>query len=189
MACSIELVTAPFELYWAPTGTAFPDVDAAPTAPWSLIGTGGSLRYSEDGVTVAWEVETEDVNVLGDIDPVCINITGRDMRVRVRMLDHSLEQLRIAFNLNPVVVDPGPPETSTLSLDTGSELTSMALLVRGEGKSPELLGANVQWEFDPVIEVASKELTYVKGQPAGVDLEFRVLAGHRQLVAESNTAT
>ena len=187
MSCAIELVTAPFDLYWAPVGTAFPDVDAVPAAPWTLIGSGGAVRYSEDGVTVSWDVTTEDVNVLGDIDPVCVNITGRNMMVKVKMLDHSLDQLRLAFNLNAVTVDPGPPETSSLDLDTGSELTSIALLVRGEGKSPEFAGANVQWEFDPVIEVASKELTYVKGQPAGVALEFRVLTGHRMLVAESGT--
>lgn len=189
MPCAIELVTGPFEIYWAPTGTAFPDVDAAPSAPWTLLGTGGSLRYSEDGVTIAWETETEDVDVLGDIDPVCVQVVGRDMRVRVRMLDHSLANLKLAFNNNTPTVDAGPPETTTLDLDVGNDLTQLALLVRGENKSPEVASSNCQWEFDPVVEVASKELTYVKGQPAGVDLEFRVLAGHRQLVAESATLT
>lgn len=186
MACSPELVTAPFELWWAPSGSAFPAVDTAPTSPFTLIGTSGARNYTEDGVTVAWEVTTEDVNVLGDIDPVCVIVTARDMRVRVTMLDHSLDQLRVALNLNTVVTDPGPPSTSEISLDTGSDLTTFALLVRGEGKSPELAGANVQWEFDPVIEVAAKELTYIKGQPAGVALEFRVLAAQpavRRLIA------
>lgn len=188
MACSPELVTAPLELYWAPSGTAFPAVNADPTAAsFTLIGTGGSLNYSEDGISLSWETTTEDVNVLGDIDPVCVVVTGRDMRVSVTMLDHSLDQLRLAFNNNATAQDPGPPSVTTLSLDTGSDLTQLALLVRGEGKSPEFAGGNFQWEFDPVVEVAAKELTYVKGQPAGVALEFRVLAGPssvRRLVAQ-----
>lgn len=187
MACSPELVTAPFELWWAPSGTAFPAVDADPSPTFTLIGTGGPLNYSEDGVTVSWEVTTEDVLVLGDIDPACVLVTGRDMRVGVQMLDHSLDQLRIALNNNATTQDPGPPSVTVLDLDTGSDLTQLALLVRGVGKSPEFAGANVQWEFDPVVEVASKELTYVKGQPAGVALEFRVLTrlnSVRRLVAQ-----
>lgn len=187
MACSPELVTAPLELYWAPSGTAFPLVNAAPTPTFTLIGTGGSLNYTEDGIGISSEVTTEDVNSLGDIDPRCIVVTGRDMRVSVTLMDHTLDQIRLAFNNNAVTQDPGPPSVSILSLDTGSDLTQIALLARGVGKSPEFVGGNFQWEFDPVVEVAAKELAYVKGQPAAVNLEFRVLAGIgavRRLVAQ-----
>lgn len=187
MACSRELVTAPLELYWAPEGTPFPTVDADPTPAFTLIGTGGSLNYSEDGIGITADVTTEDIMVLGDIDPRCLVVTGRDMRVSVTLLDHTLEQIRLAFNNNPVTQDPGPPSVSILDLDTGSDLTQLAILARGVGKSPEFEGGNFQWEFDPVVEVASKEITYVKGQPAGVNLEFRVLAGIdsvRRLVAQ-----
>lgn len=188
MACSPELVTAPLELYWAPTGTAFPAVDADPiAASFVLIGTGGSLNYSEDGIGITAEVTTEDINVLGDIDPTCLIVTNRDMRVSVTMLDHSLDQVRLAFNNNATSQDPGPPSITILDLDTGTELTEIALLARGVGKSPEFEGGNFQWEFDPVVEVASKDLSYVKGAPVGVNLEFRVLAGTgsvRRLVAQ-----
>lgn len=188
MACSKEFVTAPLELYWAPSGTAFPAVDADPiAASFVLIGTGGSLNYSEDGIGITSDVTTEDFNVLGDIDPACVAVTARDMRISVTMLDHSLDQIRLAFNNNATSQDPGPPSVTILDLDTGSDLTQLALLARGVGKSPEFEGGNFQWEFDPVVEVAAKDLSYVKNAPTGVNLEFRVLAGVgsvRRLVAQ-----
>jgi hypothetical protein len=72
-------------------------------------------------------------------------------------------------------------------MTVGPELTALALLVRGEGKSPEFEGGNLQFQFANVIEVGSKEVTFVKGEPAGVQLEFRVLAGVKLIVAEDAT--
>jgi hypothetical protein len=187
MSCAIELVTAPFTLYWAPLETAFPDVDAAPTAPWTQIGTLGARRYTEEGVSISWDIETEDFVSLGDIDPECVFLTGRNLMVSVTMADLSLDQLRLALNLNTVSDVAGPPPSRQISMTVGPELTAIALLVRGEDKSPEFEGGNLQFQFANVIEVGSKEVTFVKGEPAGVQLEFRVLAGVKLIVAEDAT--
>lgn len=192
MSCARELVTAPFDLYWAPTGEAFPDVDTTPAGNWALIGSLGARRYTEEGVSISSEIETEDFNSLAALDPECVFLTGRDLMVSVVMADISLEQLRIAFNLNTVTEAAGPPATRTLPMNIGPELESFALLVRGANKSPEPdaeTGQNLQFEFENVIEVASKEITFTKGEPAGVQLEFRVLAGTNVIVAEYTPAT
>jgi hypothetical protein len=187
MSCAIELVTAPFEIYWAPLGSTFPDVDATPANPWTLIGTLGSRRYTEEGVKIAWDYTTSDFVSLGDIDPECVFLTGRNMRVMVTMADMKLDQIRAALNFNAVTTDAGPPATLQLSMTVGPELTPVALLVRGDGKSPELEGGNLQFEFEQAIEIGSKEVSFVKGAPAGVQLEFRILAGLKLIVAEDAT--
>jgi hypothetical protein len=189
MPCAKELVTGPVELYWAPLETAFPSITAAPSSPWALIGTLGSRRYTEDGVAIAWDVETEDFVSLGDIDPECVFLTGRNLTVSVTLADLSLAQLRLGLNLNTVSSTAGPPSTNELSMLIGPELTSYSLLIRGDAKSPELEGGNLQFEFGNVIEIGSKELTFEKGAPAGVMLEWRVLAGTRRIVAEVATFT
>ncbi len=183
--CAIELVTAPMEIYWSPFGTAFPAINVAPVAPWTLLGTLGSRRYTDEGVSVSWEIETEDFVSLGDIDPECVFLTGRELTVTVSMADLKLAQLRAGLNFNAVATVVGPPDTKTLSMVVGPSLTAVALLVRGAGKSPEFEGGNLQFEFANVIEVGSKEVTFVKGEPAMVALEFRVLAGTKRIVAQS----
>lgn len=182
MACAPEIVVAPFDVYWNTQGTAMPAIDADPLAeatPWNLIGSLGSRRYSEDGVHITWDIETSDVNSVGSIDPECVLPTGRNIAVTVPMFDLSLDQLRLAFNLNAVVDNAGPPADRELSMTIG-DLTTFALLVRGDGKSPEPgvegLGLNMQFEFPNVIEVGSKDLAFVKDTAATVALEFRILA-------------
>jgi hypothetical protein len=189
MSCAKELVTGPVELYWAETGTTFPDIDATPSASWNLIGTLGSRRYTEDGVSVSWDVETEDFVSLGDIDPECVFLTGRNLMVTVTLADLSLDQIRVALNFNATTDTAGPPSTREISMVVGPELTSVALLIRGTGKSPDFEGGNLQFEFANAIEVGSKEVTFEKGAPAGVSLEFRILAGTKRIVAELATFT
>ena len=191
MACAPEIVVAPFEIWWNVLGTAMPDVDDDPAAegvPWNLVGSLGARRYTEEGVRISWDVETSDVNSVGSIDPECVLPTARNIAVAVTMFDLSLDQLRLAFNLNTVSDVAGPPVTRELSMSIG-DLTSFALLVRGEGKSPEPgttgLGLNMQFEFPNVIEVGAKELAFTKDTPAGVGFEFRVLAStDNKIIAE-----
>lgn len=171
----LEIVNGPLELYWAPVAEPFPDVDAAPDGNWALIGSSGSVNYHEDGVTLAFDKSFEVFRGLGNTYPLKTFITETDAFARVRMVDLTLEQFRLAFNNNAVTVDVGPPEIETVDLDVGSTIVEMALLVRGASKSPQFETGNLQFELNRVVNTGSHEMTFSKGEPAGVDLEFRIM--------------
>ena len=53
-----EVIAAPYVCYLAPTTLTgpvggFPNLDTAPPAPWTLVGTAGSKSYVNTGVTVS----------------------------------------------------------------------------------------------------------------------------------------
>lgn len=171
----LEIINGPLSLYWAPVGEAFPAVDAAPVGNWALIGTSGANNYTEDGVTLAFNKSIEVFRGLGTTFPLKAFVTETDVFVRVEMADLSLTQFRQAMNLNAVNVDAGPPEIEDINLDIGADPNDLALLVRGVSKSPQFLTGNLQFELNRVIETASHELSFVKGEPVGVNLEFQVL--------------
>ncbi len=185
----LEILNGPLELYWAPVGEAFPDVDVAPAGNWALIGTSGSTNYTEDGVSLAYDKSFEVFRGLGNSYPLKAFLTETDGFVRVTMADMTLDQLRMAFNLNAVTAVVGPPAIEHFSLDVGSDLTEMALLVRGTGKSPEFDGSNMQFELNRVVETGSHEITFVKGDAANVELEFRMLLDASDAVGRLVAAT
>lgn len=172
---SLEIINGPLELYWAPIGEAFPAINVAPAGNWSLIGSSGSNNYTEDGVTLAFDKNFEVFRGLGNSYPLKAFLTENEAFVRVAIADLSLDQLRLAFNLNAVGVDAGPPAIQTLDLNVDTDLNEMALLVRGEGKSPEFATGNLQFELNRVVDTGSHELVFVKGNAAAINLEFRIL--------------
>lgn len=191
MSCLV-IVNGPMELWWAPVGTAFPDVDNDPAASsFVLIGTSGDENYDEDGVTIELNQTMEYFRPLGSTFPKCAFRTEQEVLVSVTMVDLSLAQLRAAMNFNSVSLDAGPPQTRAIDLDYGVEVQDVALLIRGTGKSPELAGANIQFELNRVVEQAAHSLEFVKGAPAGVELEFMALLDATgaigQIIAEEPT--
>ncbi len=168
----IEIVNGPLSLYWAPVGEAFPVVSAAPAGNWLLIGTSGAFNYTEDGVTVANDKTLEFFRSLASGFPRKSFLTEADINITVIMADLTLTQMRVALNQNTVTV--GGAEDS-IELDVGLDPVEIALLVRGTGKSPQLLGGNMQYELPRVVEQNSQELGFVKGEPAGVEMMFTVI--------------
>lgn len=172
---SLEIINGPLELYWAPVGEAFPAIDVAPAGNWALIGTSGSNNYTEDGVVLAFDKTFEVFRGLGNTYPLKAFLTETDAFVRVSIADMALDQLRLAFNLNAVSVDVGPPAIEHLDLNVASQLEEIALLVRGEGKSPQFATGNLQFELNRVVDTGSHEVTFTKGDAASVNLDFRIL--------------
>lgn len=191
MAC-LEIVNGPMELWWAPVGTAFPDVDTDPSGTFTLIGTSGDENYHEDGVELEFDQTYEFFRPLGSTHRKCAFRTEQNVIARVTLVDLSMDQLRVGFNLATVTDDTsGALGTKAIDLDYGIEVEEMALLVRGTGKSPELDGTNLQFELNRVVEMASHTLSFVKGEPAGVELEFLALVDTNgnvgQIIAEQAT--
>ncbi len=174
----LNIINGPLSLYFAAVGTAFPLVDDDPPTGFTLIGTSGAKNYTEDGVSVAMNQSVEEFRGLGGTIPLKAFRTEEEVIVTVQMADLTLAEVRRALNENAVTntaAASGIPGSDEINLNRGVDVNSIALLVRGLGKSPQFATGNLQFELDKAYESGSQELTFVKGEPAGVLLEFHAL--------------
>ena len=174
MAECLEIVTGPLELWWAAVGTAMPAVDDDAATGFTKIGTSGDENYHEDGVTIQMDQTLEFFRSLGSAHRICAFRTEQDISVTVTLVDMTAAELRVGFDLLAVTTDT-TPDINILDLDYGLSVSDLALLVRGTGNSPEFAGANMQFECNRVVEMGSHALSFVKGEPVGVELEFALL--------------
>lgn len=180
-----QILTGPLEVYWAPTGEAFPTTSAAPAGNWLLIGASGSGNYQEDGVVIVSNQTIEPYRPLGESGPVELLRTAEDLMVRVTINDLTLEMVRLAFDTATVTTAAGPPATKKIGLYRGAgKVAQVALLVRGVNKSPYLATVNMQFEVPICSHVASYEMAFQKSPPAGVVLEFQALVDTSQSAGE-----
>jgi hypothetical protein len=172
-----EIIAQPFTLWVAAVDTAFPAVDTDPDGSWTKIGTSGDLNYTEDGVTVKHSQTVEVFRALGSTGPRKAFRTEEEMNISLVLADLTLEQYALAMNYNPVTHDApgvGTPGTKSLGLSRGLEVPQRALLVRGQG-SPYGTGWAMQYEIPVAVQVGEPEVVFVKGEAAGLALEFMVL--------------
>lgn len=171
-----EIIGAPFTLWLAPTGTAFPLINVAPAVAWIKVGTNGASNYSDDGVTVAHDQSIETARPAGATGPVKAWRTEEDLRISLTLWDLTLEQYLYALNSNPVAATAAGTGTAgfkKVGLSLGQEIATYALLARGV--SPYGDGYNAQYEVPRCFQSASPEPAFAKGQPAGLELEFTAL--------------
>lgn len=172
-----EILGAPFTLYVAPVGTAFPLIDAAPAEAWKIVGTSGDRNYSEEGVTVAHSQTVNSVRGAGATGPRKAWRTEEDLVVSLVLWDMTLEQYAIAVNSNAVettAAGVGTAGFKELGLYRGVQVATMALLIRGDVSA---YGANwkSQYEIPCCFESGSPEPVFTKGEPAGLALEFTAM--------------
>jgi len=173
-----NIVNGPLSLYFAAVGTAFPLLDVDPPAGFTLIGTSGAKNYTEDGVSVAMNQSVEVFRGLGSPTALKAFRTEEDLVITVQMADLTLAEVRRALNENAVTNTApasGIPGTDEIKMNRGADVNTIALLVRGIGKSAQFDSGNLQFEFDKVYEGASQEMTFLKGDAVGVMLEFHAL--------------
>ena len=173
MAEPFEIIAAPLELYAAPVGTEFPAVDEAPAADWKIVGKSGTRNYSDDGVTVTHEQEISAFTPAGATVPRKVWRTGEALTIAVDIADLSTEAYAKA--LNEAAIDTSVPGEKSIRLFRGDQVATFALLARGLSPEDEALFA--QYEVPVVYQGAdSIEITYNKGEPAMVSLEFTALS-------------
>ncbi len=173
-----EIIAGPLEAWVAPVGTAFPEVDTDPPAPWAKIGTNGARNISEDGVTVTHNQSVETWRSLKSTGPVKAFRTEEELHVAFALMDLTAEQYARVLNDNTVTDDaPGvaTPGIRTLGLSRGRSVAQRALLLRGTDMSAYADGLNAQYEIPVAVQVGEPEVVFVKGEPAGLALEFQAL--------------
>lgn len=182
MPAPYEILAAPFTLYLAPLGTAFPLIDADPAIDWVKVGTSGDLNYGADGVTVQHRQTTKVYRALGNGGPRKVFLDEEDLLIKLKLADVSLEHYLVALNHNTVttVAPGGEAGYRKLGLTRGSTLTHKALLVRGRrsayGDSGNLgLPWNAQYEVPIAVQTASQDAVWRRSDPVELDLEWTAL--------------
>ena len=173
-----EIIAAPFIIYHAPVGEAFPRINIAPAGNWSQIGTGGDLNYTEDGVVVIPSQTIVPFTPLGSTAPVKAFRTQEGMAIRFTLADLKLEEWNLILNSNSVTdtaAGGGEAGFRDVDLFMGASVTQFAILARGLF-SPYGNGWNCQFEIPVMYQSAAGEQVFQKGTPVGLSLEFTALA-------------
>lgn len=169
-----EVVCAPFVVWKAPVGEAFPLIDAAPGGLWTKFGTSGELNYDEEGVIVEHPQEIAEWMSGGDTGIRKVFRTKDLFKVHFTLVDITLEQYSHAINGNAitaVAASSGVAGYKKMGLSRGSNVSQYALLIRG--MSPYMASGNIQYEVDIAFQTGSQNVNLgKKGTPAGLMLEF-----------------
>ena len=124
---SEQILVGVGDLYIAPVGTVFPDLTAAPGAPWRYQGE------TDDGVKVTKTRSIEEHSVDQRTGPVKATVTEEGLTVEVNLAILTLENL--ADVLGVVVTDTpagvGVIGTREVPLYTGAAVVEFAILFRG----------------------------------------------------------
>lgn len=171
-----EIVAAPLTVWLAPVGTAFPKVDAAPSGPWIKLGTEGAYNYSDDGVTVQHSSSVETFTPAAATRPRKAWRTEEGLTVGFTLVDLSPTHYAKVLDeatVSTVAAATGSAGTSSFNVQREINVELWALLARGE--SPVDNDLAMQLQIDAVYQSAEPEVTFNKGNPAGLSLEFTAL--------------
>lgn len=177
MSKPYEIIAAPFTVYRAPVGTAFPLIGAAPANDWVMIGTSGDRSQTEEGVTVAHSQSINAVRAAGSTGARKAFRNEEDMMVSFTLMDISLEAYSLAMNGNAVATTAAGAGTAgykALKLYRGVNVTLYSLLIRGVA-SAYGDGWNAQYQIPVCYQSGDAEPVFTKGEPAGLALEFAAL--------------
>lgn len=173
-----EIIAAPFTVWLAPVGTAFPAVDEEPAAPWRMLGTNGVRNYAAGGVTVSHQRQiVQPPPPAGETVATVAMAEVDRLRVTLQMLDITLEEYATVLGGNAVSTTAAGAGTAGykvlgLALPTGA-LPPFAALVRGP--SPYAEGMVAQYEIPSCYEGGNPTLTFSKGEVAALNVELVAL--------------
>jgi hypothetical protein len=170
-----EVFSAPFVVYYAPVGEAFPLVDVAPAGNWTQIGTSGVLNYGDAGVIVQHSQDFEEWYAGGDVGLRKVFRTKEKQIVKFTLVDITLEQYRLGLNMNAittVAAGSGTAGYKKIGLSRGNNVAQRAILVRGQA-SPYGDQMGMQYEIPIAFQTGSPEVVYgKKGTPSDLSLEW-----------------
>lgn len=171
-----EIIGAPFDVYVAPSGEAFPAIDADPAGQWALLGSNGIRSLGEDGVTVTHEQTINELRAAGSTGPLKAFRAEEGLVVAFALLDLTLEAYTYVLNANTITVTAagaGQAGQREMGLSRGFVVNEFAMLIRGPSPYDEAMA--MQYELPRVYENASAAPQFTKGQAAMLECEFRAL--------------
>jgi len=183
MSTAINILNGPFDVWAAALDTAYSDIsiDAIVAAGWTKIGSNGAREYDEEGVMVKMPQEMEKVSGLGGTEILKILRTLEELVIEFTLMDMTSTEMVKALNLGSTTDTASGSGTGghqSFSLLRGLSVAGLALTIRGNNKSTDLVTENIQIEIPHVVQVASPELVFVKGEPVGAKFELQAIADY-----------
>lgn len=191
---TVEVVCAPYTLYLAVTGTAFPDVDTTPGAGWTLLGTSGDKSYDEKGVTVTFDESLGTFKAAGTTGNRKVWRISEDITVGVDIADTSAATFAKLLNDATVshhAAGVGTPGYDSVPLLKGTTVALFALLVKGISPADETLSA--QFQLPIVYQSGKLAPVYSKQGAAMLGAQFQTLEddslGFGDYIVETHVAS
>ncbi|MET8866536.1 hypothetical protein ABZW11_26660 [Nonomuraea sp. NPDC004580] len=158
-----NLALGPGSLYAAVLGTTEP-TDL--TTPWETVSAAWiPLGYTEEGSTFNYSVDSENVEVAEELDPVAVALTSRELSLSFALAEITAANLKLALNGGTITSGAGivtfePP-------DLGEEVRMML------GWESE--DHTERWVYRKCLQVGSMEMSRAKGAAkATISCEFRL---------------
>lgn len=157
------LALGPGSLYIAVLGT---DEPSDLTTPWASVSANWiPLGYTDEGSTFNYSVDSENVEVAEELDPVAVALTSRELSLSFSLAEITATNLKRALNGGSIVSGTGivtfePP-------DLGEEVRTML------GWESE--DHTERWVFRKALQVGSMEISRAKGAAkATISCEFKL---------------
>lgn len=157
------LALGPGSLYIAVLGTPEP---ADLSTPWASVSAAWiPLGYTDEGSTFNYSVDSENVEVAEELDPVAVALTSRELSLSFSLAEITATNLKRALNGGSIVSGTGivtfePP-------DLGEEVRTML------GWESE--DHTERWVFRKALQVGSMEISRAKGAAkATISCEFKL---------------
>ena len=148
----------------APEGTAIPTDLAAPPSPWVDVG-----YTSEDGATLTFSREQEEVNAWQSSEPVRVLVTAEPKTIEFELLEFDRESIVLAFRGGTWTGAAPGPFTYTPPSAGASDVRAMLIDAFDGGKQFRYVFPRVQLQGDV-------ETTLARTDAVRLPLEFAVLA-------------
>jgi hypothetical protein len=146
-----NLALGPGSLYIAPLGT---DEPTDLTTPWATVDPAWTqLGYTDEGSTFNYSVDSENVEVAEEVDPVAVALTSREVTVDFALAEVTAANLQRALNGGDITSGTGivtfePP-------DLGEEVRVMIGWESEDGTE--------RWVYRKCLQVGNTEMARGKG--------------------------
>lgn len=163
-----EVIAGPCEVYFAPTGTAFPAVSGTVPPAWTHIGlTEGGIRVGHPQTVVEHRAD----QVTG---PIKATRTEEGLEITFSLVNLTLE--RYALALNRAISGPtsGAGQKSLPMYRGGFQVETFAFLARGNNLSP-YANAHLQYQVPVVFNAGSPEATFTKENKAMLEVSLHAI--------------
>lgn len=151
---TVEVICAPYEIWCATTGTAFPAIDAAPGAGWTKLGTSGKKSYEERGVTITLSEQINKFKPAGSTANRKAWRIDESVTVAVELADMSaatFAKLLSDATVTQTAAGVGVAGKDSVPLLKGSDVALFACLVRG------ISPAGADWNADFQLPIVYQE--------------------------------
>jgi len=142
--------------------------------------------YTEGGVSFSQSIETFEVEVDQEVDPVDEVVTKRVTTISTQLAESSLENIAMAWNYDPDADITEGTGTKTLDLKSTADLKKFG--VRFTGKGPN--GKHRRWSINRVAQIGESSIGHQKGEKTVIPLEMKVYSdgsGSLGTVVDSDT--